>query len=43
MHAFNWDNIKVFLAVARAQSALEAAHVLGIDQSTISRRLHQLE
>ena len=43
MHAFNWDNIKVFLAVARAQSALDAAHVLGIDQSTISRRLHQLE
>ena len=43
MHSFNWDNLKVFLAVARRQSALDAAQILGIDQSTISRRLHQLE
>lgn len=43
MYAFNWDNLKVFLAVARTQSALDAAQVLGVDQSTISRRLHQLE
>ena len=43
MNSFNWDNLKIFLAVARAQSALEASVLLGIDQSTISRRLHQLE
>ena len=43
MNSFNWDNLKIFLAVARAQSALDASVLLGIDQSTISRRLHQLE
>ena len=43
MSKFNWDDFRVFLGVARAQSALEAAHSLGIDQSTISRRLYRLE
>lgn len=40
---FNWDNLRVFLAVARTQSALEAAAQLEMDHSTISRRLHRLE
>jgi len=39
----NWDNLRIFLAVARSQSALEAAAQLDMDHSTISRRLHRLE
>lgn len=39
----NWDNLRIFLAVARSQSALEAAAQLEMDHSTISRRLHRLE
>lgn len=39
----NWDNLRLFLAVARAQSAQEAARRLVIDHSTITRRLHRLE
>lgn len=43
MNQFNWDNLRVFLGVARAQSALEASHALDMNQSTISRRLQRLE
>ncbi|WP_026437395.1 LysR family transcriptional regulator [Acidovorax sp. JHL-9] len=43
MNHFDWDNLRVFLGVARARSALEASHALGLNQSTISRRLHRLE
>lgn len=43
MNHFDWDNLRVFLGVARARSALEASHSLGMNQSTISRRLHRLE
>ncbi len=43
MNRFNWDDFRIFLGVARTESALEAAHSLGMDQSTISRRLHRLE
>lgn len=39
----NWDNLKLFLAVARAQSAQEAARRMLIDHSTVTRRLHRLE
>jgi len=39
----NWDNLRIFLAVARSQSALEASHQLEMDHSTITRRLHRLE
>lgn len=42
-NTFNWDNLRFFLAVARTRSALEAAAQLGMDHSTISRRLHRLE
>ncbi|MBU3593395.1 LysR family transcriptional regulator [Polynucleobacter sp. 71A-WALBACH] len=42
-NSINWDNIRVFLAVARLQSAFEASNHLKIDQSTISRRLKKLE
>lgn len=43
MNHLDWDNLRVFLGVARARSALEASHTLGLNQSTISRRLHRLE
>lgn len=43
MNSFNWDNLRVFLGVARSRSALEASHALALDQSTISRRVKRLE
>lgn len=43
MNKVNWDDFRLFLGVARAQSALEAARSLALDQSTISRRLYRLE
>ncbi len=39
----NWDDLRVFLAAARAGSARGAARELGVNQSTISRRIAQLE
>lgn len=39
----NWDNLRVFLAVARSESALEAAATLEMDHSTVTRRLKLLE
>jgi DNA-binding transcriptional LysR family regulator len=39
----NWDDIKVFLEVARSERLSEAGKRLNIDPSTISRRLHKLE
>ena len=39
----NWDNLRLFLSVVRAQSAQEAARRLKVDHSTITRRLHRLE
>ncbi len=41
--AMDWDNFKVFLAVARTRSIAGAARELRMDQSTVSRRLHRLE
>ncbi len=40
---FDWDDIKPFLAVARHGSTLAAARALGINQSTVQRRLAELE
>ncbi|BBB28081.1 LysR family transcriptional regulator [Neptunomonas japonica] len=39
----NWDDLKVFLEVARTEKLSQAAKRLGIDASTVSRRLHRLE
>lgn len=39
----DWDDLKVLLAVARTGSLSLAAEVLGVDQSTCSRRLSALE
>jgi len=43
MHKFNWDYIRYFLAVVAEGSATQAAHTLGVNQSTVSRRLTSLE
>ena len=43
MDQFDWDNLRIFLGVARAQSGLEASHTLKTSQSTISRRILRLE
>lgn len=39
----DWDDLRVFLEAARAQSVSRAAKVLGVDHSTVSRRLSRLE
>lgn len=39
----NWDDIKIFLEVARSERLSEAAKRLKLDASTVSRRLHKLE
>jgi DNA-binding transcriptional LysR family regulator len=38
-----WDDVRIFLAVARARSLGQAAHRLRLDTSTVSRRLRALE
>ncbi|WP_281560073.1 LysR family transcriptional regulator [Thalassomonas sp. RHCl1] len=39
----NWDDIKIFLEVARSERLSQAAKRLALDPSTVSRRLHKLE
>lgn len=39
----NWDDLRIFLAVARTPSLSEAAATLGVSQPTVSRRLRDLE
>ncbi|MDX8404740.1 MAG: LysR family transcriptional regulator, partial [Mariprofundus sp.] len=39
----NWDDLKLFLAVAREGSISGGARVLGVQHSTISRRMRALE
>jgi DNA-binding transcriptional LysR family regulator len=39
----NWDNIRVFLAVARASQFSGAASQLGLDVATVGRRVNALE
>ncbi|MFV0478136.1 MAG: LysR family transcriptional regulator [Parahaliea sp.] len=39
----NWDDIKVFLALCRRGSARAAAQELGVSNSTVTRRLDELE
>jgi DNA-binding transcriptional LysR family regulator len=40
---FGWDDIRYFLAVARSGSTIAAAKVLAVSQSTVHRRLTELE
>ena len=46
MHNFNmfdWNDLRYFLAIARERSTLAAATALGVNQSTVQRRLVALE
>lgn len=40
---FDWDDLRHLLAVARHGSTLAAGRALGVDQSTVQRRLVELE
>jgi DNA-binding transcriptional LysR family regulator len=40
---FDWDDLKPFLAVARHGSTIAAARALQVDQSTVQRRVAELE
>jgi DNA-binding transcriptional LysR family regulator len=40
---FDWNDLRYFLAVARGGSTLAAARLLGTSQSTVHRRLAELE
>ena len=39
----NWDDLKFFLEVARTRTASSAARRLGVDYTTVSRRIGALE
>lgn len=41
--AFDWDDLRYLLAVARHGSTLAAGRALAVDQSTVQRRLLELE
>ena len=43
MQNANWDDLRVFLAVARAKTLSGAARVLGVNQTTVTRRIEALE
>lgn len=38
-----WDDVRLFLALCRARTVSEAGRALGVDSSTVSRRLNTLE
>ena len=39
----NWDDVRIFLAVARSGQILGAARSLGLNHATVARRLTALE
>ncbi|UJW85447.1 LysR family transcriptional regulator [Devosia sp. SL43] len=39
----NWDDVRIFLAVARSRQILGAAKALGLNHATVARRLTALE
>jgi DNA-binding transcriptional LysR family regulator len=41
--AFDWNDLKAFLAVARGGSTLAAAKALAVNQTTVARRIESLE
>ncbi|PLZ00104.1 LysR family transcriptional regulator [Burkholderia sp. WAC0059] len=43
METLNWDDLRYFLAVARTQRASAAARQLGVDHTTVARRVRELE
>lgn len=40
---FDWNDLRAFLAVARGGSTLAAAKALGVNQTTVARRIEALE
>jgi DNA-binding transcriptional LysR family regulator len=40
---YDWDDLKYFLACARSGSLSKAGRILGVDQTTVSRRLSAFE
>lgn len=43
MHSMDWDDLRVFLMVERSGSLSGAARALGVNHSTVLRRLRKLE
>jgi DNA-binding transcriptional LysR family regulator len=43
LHDLRWDDVRLFLALCRARTVASAAGTLGVDASTVSRRLATLE
>jgi DNA-binding transcriptional LysR family regulator len=43
MQSVNWDDLRYFLEVARTQRASGAAKRLGVDHTTVARRVRELE
>ncbi len=39
----DWDNLRMFLELSRSQGLVDAAKKLGVDHSTVSRRMKRLE
>ena len=39
----NWDDLRIVIAVSRAGSFARAARMLGIDETTVSRRIRRIE
>ena len=39
----NWDDLRIFLSVARAGQIARAARLLGVDATTVGRRVRRLE
>jgi DNA-binding transcriptional LysR family regulator len=43
MQPMNWDDVQTFLAIARSGSFARAGHALGVNATTVGRRLATLE
>ncbi len=43
MQGLDWDDLRVFLAIARSKTLSGAARNLGVNQTTVTRRLEALE
>lgn len=43
LEALNWDDVRVFVAMARSSSLRQAAEKLGLTHPTVRRRLNELE
>ncbi len=39
----DWDHLQYFLVLARAKTLTNTARIIGVEHSTVSRRIHALE